>query len=627
MKKSKFLLLVLILLLTSALFPLQALAVEPPVVSSPSVLLLDASSGDVLFEQNADERRHPASTTKIMTVLLTLEAIEAGQFTMDDSVVASDNCQYGMDEDSSNANPTIEPGEILSVRDLLYCAMHASANEACNILAEYVSGSISSFVIQMNQRAAELGCENTHFNNANGLEDPDHYSSARDLTLIAMEAIHYEEFITLCSDDDYTVPATNLAGERNMKNTNSLLNSSSKYYYEYAFGVKTGFFTNAGYCLVSAAAKENTTLVCTVLGGTQDDNGDSRFLDSIALYDWVFANYSYQPVLSSTENHINVPVSMGVDDSVAARPETTINELLPNDFDPETLEFEYVVYSERDGVPLDAPVDVGEILGEVTVSANGKVFGTSNLVASNSVDMSKTIYLKASINTILRQPIVNKLVVLLIVVLALYLILVFFYAVQRTRHRRSLRRARRDRAERQAMQETFRIPVEPQALPAETESREEEPAYEEDGEEESAGFAARLREGFGGFMARFRRPETDETDGEELFEEPVAEPDGEEPADGDEVYEDGDLAENEVCDEELPEEEPVRRGGLAGFFARFRRNRDADYEDDEYYDETGEEYDDDGDEVYDEEAFEEPDGGEEWPEEPGDEAGSAPEEE
>lgn len=585
MKKSKFLLLVLILLLTTALFPMQALAVEPPAVTSPSVLLLDANGGDVMFEQNADERRHPASTTKIMTVLLTIEALEAGKFTMEDSVVASENCQYGMDADSSNANPTIVPGEILTVRDLLYCAMHASANEACNILAEYVSGSISGFVVEMNKRAAELGCENTHFNNPNGLEDPDHYSSARDLTLIAMEAIHHEQFVTLCSDDDYVVPATNMAGERTLRNTNDLLIPDGPYYYEYAFGVKTGFFTNAGYCLVSAATKEDSTLVCTVLGGARDDNGDSRFLDTIALFDWVFANYSYQPVLSSTENHINVPVNMGVDDSVAARPETTINELLPNNFDPETLEFEYVVYSERDGVSLDAPVDVGEVLGEVTVSADGKVFGTSKLVASNSVDMSKTIYLKASINTILRQPIVNKLVVLLIVVLALYLILVFFYAVQRGRHRRSLRLARRDRAERQAMQESLQGYTVPQALPAETETAEQLPDVPEEdrGEEARPGFGERMKEGVAAFFARFQRAETDEE-----FLEDEAEV-------SDETYDESSEI-NEDYDEEVYDEEPAPRGGLAGFFARLFRRRDEEYLEDEYYDE---------DEVYDEEVYDE----------------------
>lgn len=541
MKKSKFLLLVLIILFSASLLPLQALALETPEVLSESVLLLDADSGEVLFEQNADQTRHPASTTKIMTALLTIEAIEQGKFSMDDSVAAYDDCQYGMDADSSNANPTIVPGEVMSVQDLLYCAMMASANEACNILAEYIAGSISDFVVMMNERAAELGCTGTHFNNPSGLEDPNHYSTARDLAIIAMEAIRHEQFVTLCSDDGYTVEATNMAGSRGLTNTNALLKESGKYYYEAAFGVKTGFFTNAGYCLVSAAGKENTSLVCVVLGGIMDKDADiqSQYQDTIALFDWAFENYSYQQVLSSTESLINVPVTMGVDDSVAARPETSINVLLPNDFDTETLQYEYTVYSERDGVTLEAPVDAGTILGEVTVSAGDRVFGTSNLVATNSVDMSKTIYLRASVNTILQQPIVNKLLTLLIVVVALYLILVFFYTVQRIRHKRSLRRARRDRAERQALQENFpnayAAPA-PKALPAET--AEENGSEEEEDEEAGPGLVEKLKDFFAGLKERFARPadeeddddlgENDDAEDESPAEEPAAEEEAEE---------------------------------------------------------------------------------------------------
>lgn len=525
MKKSKFLLLVLIILTALSALPLPALAAEAPEVFSPSVLLLDADSGAVLFEKNADDTMQPASTTKIMTALLTIEAVERGEFTMDDSVAASENCQYGMDEDSSNANPAIVPGEVMSVRDLLYCAMLASANEACNILAEYIAGSIDDFVVMMNERAEELGCTDTHFSNPSGLEDPDHYSTARDMAIIAMEAIRHELFIPLCSDDGYTVAATNMAKKRGLKNTNQLLNESGKYYLESAFGIKTGFFTNAGYCLVSAAAEDETTLVCVVLGGTKDaDSGvQSQYLDTVNLYNWAFDNYSYQQVLSSMAAVIDVPVAMGVDDAVAARPETSIRVLLPNDFDHETLDFEYIVYSERDGETLEAPVDAGTTLGEVTVSADGRVFGSSYLVAVNSVEMSKTIYLRASINAILQQPIVNKLLILLIVVLALYLILVFFYAVQRSRHRRSLRRARRDRADRQALRENFGVSEPLRALPRKTKTEEEMPEEEivdeQEQEEDARPVGERLRGFFGGLAERFRRPEDEEYDEDDEYDE------------------------------------------------------------------------------------------------------------
>lgn len=456
MKKSKFLLLVLILCLCGSLFPLQAMALEDPEVSSGAAILLDAESGEVLFSHNAERSQPPASTTKIMTALLTIEAVEAGLFTLDDSVAAYDDCMQGLDEDSSTANPAIEPGEVLTVRDLLYCAMLSSANEACNILARYVSGSISDFVDLMNDRAEELGCTGTRFANPSGLDNRNHYSTARDLALITMEALRHQEFITLCSDDSYTVSGTNLHDARSLTNTNALLRSDSSYYYSDAFGVKTGYLSSAGYCLVSAASRNSITLISVVLDGSIDEETgeDSHYADTVTLFDWGFNNFSYQQVLSSTETLTEVPVLTGTDASVPARPEISISVLLPNDFDPDSLQYDCVVYSQQNGEDLIAPVNAGIVLGEVTVSAGDRVFGTASLVAARAVDMSKSIYLSAAVTDILRQPIVHTLLVLLIVVLALYLILVFFYAVQRFRHVQSLRQARQDLAERRAMHES-----------------------------------------------------------------------------------------------------------------------------------------------------------------------------
>lgn len=455
MKKSKFLLLILTIALAASLLAAPALAVEQPTVSSAAAILMDTDSGFLYFEQNADEQLHPASTTKIMTALLVIEAVEAGQYTLDDTVVAYDDCQQGMDEDSSNANPAIEPGEILSVRDLLYCAMLASANEACNILAEYTSGSISAFVELMNERAAELGCTNTHFANPNGLENSNHYSTARDLALIAQEAVSHEQFVTLCSAASYTFGATNLHDVRTLTNTNRLVNPDSSYYDSDVYGVKTGYFEAAGGCLVSAIERDDIDLIAVILGGEIGDDVDTRYDDTVTLFNWLYDNYSYQQVLSSTDSVIKVPVTLATSDTVSGRPDTSINVLLPNDFDLDSVEYEYVIYSERDGDPLVAPVSAGTILGEVTVSADGRVFGTVNIVATSTAELSKSVYLSNSVKSILQQPVIHKLLVILIIVVALYLILSFFYVVQHSRHRRSLRRARQARAERLAMHENF----------------------------------------------------------------------------------------------------------------------------------------------------------------------------
>ena len=470
MKKSKILLLMLIAALAVSMLVLPALATEEtsesnetgvsvseaaPTVSASAAILMDTKTGDVYYDYNADQSCPPASTTKIMTALLVVEAIENGQFSLDDSVAAYDDCRYGMDDDSSNASPAIEPGEILSVRDLLYCAMLVSANEACNILAEYTAGSISDFVSRMNERAAALGCTNTHFSNPSGLEDSNHYSTARDMALIAREAVSHDQFVSLCSASSYTVGATNLHDSRSLNNTNAFVNPDSSYYDSDVYGVKTGYFEAAGGCLVSAIEKDDIDLIAAIFGGTINDEEDRRYDDTAALFDWLYSNYSYHQVLSSTDSVIKVPVTLATSDTVAGRPDTSISVLLPNDFDMDSLEYEYVIYSERDATPLIAPVSAGTILGEVTVSAGGRVFGTVNLVATNTADLSKSVYLKNSIKSILQQPIVHKLLVILIIVVALYLILSFLYVVQHSRYKRSLRQARRERAEQLAVRENF----------------------------------------------------------------------------------------------------------------------------------------------------------------------------
>ena len=499
MKKSKILLLILILALTVSLLAPTALATEEttesteetvsvadaaPELSAAAAILMDTETGDIYYEQNIDEQRAPASTTKIMTALLVIEAIENGQFTLDDSVAAYDDCQRGMDEDSSNASPIIEPGEILSVRDLLYCAMLVSANEACNILAEYTAGSISDFVTMMNEKATELGCTNTHFANPSGLEDSDHYSSARDMALIAREAVTHDSFVALCSSSSYTVDATNINDSRSLTNTNKFVDPDSSYYNADVYGVKTGYLEVAGGCLVTAIEKDDIGIIAVILGDVVNDDGDYRYSDTAALFTWLYDNFSYRQVLSSTDSVIKVPVTLATSDTISGRPDESITVLLPNDFDMDSLEYEYIIYSERDATPLVAPVSAGTILGEVTVRVGDRVFGTVNIVATNTAELSKSVYLKSAVKSVLQQPIIHKLLVILIIVVALYLILSYLYVVQHSRYKRSLRQAKRDRAERLALRENF------PGAQGDTDVLEDAPMPEE------------REPGFGGFLTR-----------------------------------------------------------------------------------------------------------------------------
>ena len=456
MKKLKLLSILLMILITASLLPVSALAVEEPDIGARAAILVNASTGEVYYSKNANASAAPASTTKMVTAMLVAEAVDRGDISLRDVVTAYDDCQYNLDSDSTNANPAIVPGEEMTVEDLLYCAMLVSANEACNILAEYVSGSVSAFVSDMNARARELGCTGTNFTNANGLEDSNHYTTAADFAILAREALRHPLILQVCGELSHTVPATNKAEERTLTNTNSLINPDSSYYSEYAYGIKTGYFSSAGYCLVSAAEKDDIDVICVVFGSAE---AGGNFSDSLTLYNWMFDNFENRPVLSTTETLITIPVSLGTEQTTGARAETVVSAILPDDYDDSHIQKQAVLYHERDGEELIAPVNAGQVLGEVTVvevDDNNQIvrtFGSSLLVATSTVEMSRMEYLRSQIRDLFQTPVVRRIITILIILLAVYFLLVFFYTVQRMRHLRSVRIAKRDRARRRVSEE------------------------------------------------------------------------------------------------------------------------------------------------------------------------------
>ena len=456
MKKLKLLSVLLIILIATTLLPTAALAVDEPDISARAAILVNASTGEVYYAKNENAAVQPASTTKMVTAMLVAEAIDRGDIALTDVVTAQEDCQYNLESDSTNAGPAIVPGEEMTVQDLLYCMMLVSANEACNILAEYISGSVSAFVDRMNARAAELGCTGTHFVNANGLETDGHYSTAADFALLARQALTEPLVLEVCGTLSYTVGETNKASERNLVNTNSLLNPDSAYYLESAYGVKTGYFTNAGYCLVSAADQDDIDVICVIMGSTAA--GD-QFSDSLTVYNWMFENYAFTPVLSTTETLLPVAVSLGTEATTGVRADTVVSAILPVDYDTSHIQKQVIFYHERDGEELVAPVNAGQVLGEVTVvevDDNNQVvrtFGSSLLVATSTVEMSRMEYLRSQAGDLLRAPVVRRLFTVLIILFAVYILLVFFYSLQRMRHLRSLRAARRERANRQVAEE------------------------------------------------------------------------------------------------------------------------------------------------------------------------------
>lgn len=464
MQKLKIFPLILIICLALCSLAPAAYALDEPSVEAAAVFLAEFDSGEVLYEKNADAQRAPASLTKIMTGLLAIEALENGQCGMDDIVTAGADCQQGLEEDSSNSG--IQSGEQMTFRDLLYCAIVHSANDACNVIATYVAGSISAFVDLMNQRAAELGCTNTHFANVNGLPADGHYTTARDLYIITKEAMSHPDFVTICNTVTYTVPATNVNDAREIWNSNALITDGGyyatvtqqkaghSYLYEGASGVKTGYTRAAGYCLISTAERNGINVIAVVLGCSGELNSDSlefgNFADTVTLYDWVFDNFSYKTLLSSAQFSREVTVDLAADGgSVLLRPEEDLTALMPSDVDDSSISTDVTIYDEL----LVAPIAAGTELGEVSVTVNGEEAGIVKLINPNAVELSKGEYIKQQLKAFFSKGWVIAIIIVVLALAALYLILVARYRRMRRRH---IQERRRIEAERRRAREESR---------------------------------------------------------------------------------------------------------------------------------------------------------------------------
>jgi len=372
-------------------------------ISAATAVLADADTGEILYDQDAHVRRYPASITKVMTSLLVIEAVDRGELSLDQQVTVGQSVYSGIGAGGSTQD--IKPGEILTVRDLLYCALVPSANEACNAMAEALSGSIPNFIDLMNARAAELGMEGTHFANTHGYHDPDHYTCAYDVFLMCREAMKHPTFREIVSSKEYTVPATNLSEPRRVHSTNALISTwyVTRYYYPKATGIKTGSTPEAGYCLASAATSGDKSLISVIMGGENyRDNAESNyFTESARLLKWGFDTFIVQTILDKSEIDIaEIPVTLSKEQNyITVHPAQTIQTTLPRDMDISAFE-------RRIDLPdsVEAPIEKDQVLGTVTIYYRDKLYGTVDLLANDTVTRSQSLYYLARV-----QQVVNSL--------------------------------------------------------------------------------------------------------------------------------------------------------------------------------------------------------------------------
>ena len=358
-----------------------------PETNTPAAFLVDRDNGQVLLAKDADARRYPASTTKIMTALLVLERAN-----LDDvvTVQADDFSQLGEDSMMSG----LKADEQITVKDLLACLLLPSGNDAAYVLARHVGGTWQGFVDLMNQKATELGCEDTHFANPCGLHDDDHYTTARDLCRIFEAALEEPTFCEIAGSATWELPATNQNPARELETTDFLIDPASD---AYAGGLvtagKTGYTLEGGKCLVVSAQKDGRHLAAVTLGGANDaDYGEptSNFYGMRDLINWGFDAWENTTVVADGDELGRVAVQLSEDGtSVGAVADGGLVAFVPAGLTLDDLTIEADLPSE-----LTAPIQKGDSLGQASVSYEGRELGTVALKAASSLAWSPALFVR-----------------------------------------------------------------------------------------------------------------------------------------------------------------------------------------------------------------------------------------
>ncbi|MCM1157575.1 MAG: D-alanyl-D-alanine carboxypeptidase [Bacteroidales bacterium] len=342
-------------------------------IESPSVLLMELNSGQVLYEKDADKARRPASVTKIMTMLLAFEAIDSGQFNLDSLITVSEHAAS-----MGGSQVYLETGETQTVEDILKCMIVSSANDAAVAMGEAIAGSETGFVEKMNAKAKELGMTNTHFENACGLEAKGHLMSARDIAVLSRELLlkypQVTKYSTIWMD---TIIHKTRKGESEfgLANTNKFLKK-----YEGATGLKTGYTSAAGFSMSATATRNGTTLIAVVMGSKTKD---IRYSDAAKLLDYGFANCSIYEDYKVLDGENKLEIKNGVDSHVTVEAEGDFHYVFVGNAAEKDIAKKLVMVKDS------APIEKGEVVAKVEYSQDGKVLGSVNILAHKAVPEQK----------------------------------------------------------------------------------------------------------------------------------------------------------------------------------------------------------------------------------------------
>jgi len=358
-------------------------------ISAQYGMLASLDTDEIIYENNIDAKLYPASITKIMTAIIILESEKynpQAKITMTREIL-------DMVLGTGSAVSNIREGETFYQKDLMYLILMSSAGDCTYLAAQHFGGSVDNFVKLMNDKAAELGLNNTHYTNPVGLHDAENYTTVRDIFTLTKYALKNKTFKEICETSRYTMPATNYSGERTLTSTNELQNSNNANYYQYAKGVKTGFTDEAGRCLVSTASYGGYSYICILMKCPNDGTG-KHFKDSVELYRWAFNNFSFKEVADSTDPVCEIPLELSLDtDFVPLYFKKPFITVLPNEADDSTIKVVPILKKDatKNLICVEAPVKKGDVLGVAEVYYAERLIGTVDLVAGEDVPASKLL--------------------------------------------------------------------------------------------------------------------------------------------------------------------------------------------------------------------------------------------
>lgn len=433
--------LVLVLIIAFSAFSVSAISYKcDKKTYSDSILMVNLDSDTVVFEKDADSKRYPASLTKIMTYIIVAENVK--DFDNTRVEVKQEILDELLNTGSSLSGLEYHVGDKMTVTDLLYCLMVASGNDAALVLADYVGGgNVNAFVELMNNKAAELGCKQTHFVNPHGLHDDNHYTTARDMYIITSYAMTMPKFTEVtstatyyCEGDDYPIVTTNYMIDANR---------GGEYYYMYATGVKTGTTDEAGRCLVSTALYDGYSYMVVSLHSPYDYENDVTdyytMIESADLYRWAFTQLQFMPVVSKETPVCDQKINYAWDmEKIKLVPEADVNIIMPSDATGEDIRIE------PDSVEvIDAPINEGDFVCTGTVYYNDQEITKVNLVSSETVQRSQILFVVSLIKNIVTSSWFLIAIIFIIVLLIVYIIISsIFNRKKRNKRKKNVKRYR-----------------------------------------------------------------------------------------------------------------------------------------------------------------------------------------